>query len=144
VEVNFLGTVLAFFAVVSTAQAQLMISSVQRDFRIGATPLNYEVMPRQFVICLISALFVETSGAHDIRKQNWKFRIFAGFLGKGLLAVVGNIVGYAIMGNLGPSIWQVVGHVKTILIFVIRLTMFPTRLCGAHRRNGWCYSLHRV
>jgi solute carrier family 35 protein E3 len=127
VEANLIGTIIAVFAVVSTAQAQIMISSVQRDFHIGATQLNYEIMPRQFVICLISALFVETSGTRDIRQQNWEFRIFAGFLGTGLLAVAGNIIGYAIMGRLGPITWQVVGHVKTMLIFVIGLIMFPTR-----------------
>jgi solute carrier family 35 protein E3 len=135
VEVNLIGTILAFFAVVSTAQAQIMISSVQRDFRIGATPLNYEVMPRQFVICVISAIFVETSGERDIRTQNWEGRIFAGFLGTGLLAVVGNIVGYAIMGRLGPITWQVVGHVKTILIFVLGLIMFPTREESSEQRG---------
>jgi solute carrier family 35 protein E3 len=135
VEVSIVGTVLAIFAVVSTAQAQIMISSVQRDYRIGATQLNYEIMPRQFMICLISALFVETSGTHDIRQQDWQFRIFAGFLGTGLLAVAGNIIGYSIMGKLGPITWQVVGHVKTMLIFVIGLIMFPTQEESAEQRT---------
>jgi solute carrier family 35 protein E3 len=134
VEVTLIGTILAGFAVVSTAQSQIMISSVQREHHIGATQLNYEVMPRQFVICVISAVFVETSGAHDIRRQNWQFRIYAGFLATGLLAVAANIIGYAIMGRLGPITWQVVGHVKSILIFVIGLAMFPTREESSEQR----------
>jgi hypothetical protein len=67
VEVNFFRTVLAFFGIV-------------------ATPLNYELMPRQFVICLISTLFVEANGTHDIRQQNWEFHVFTGFRRMGLLA----------------------------------------------------------
>jgi solute carrier family 35 protein E3 len=126
VEMNLIGTILAFFAVISTAQAQVMISAVQKDYRITATQLNFEVMPRQFVVCFISALFVETSGSHNILRQDWALRIVAGFIGTGLLAVVGNIVGYAIMGKLGPITWQVVGHVKTMLIFVLGLILFPT------------------
>jgi solute carrier family 35 protein E3 len=126
IEVNLIGTVLAFFAVVSTAQAQIMISAVQKEFRIGSVQLNYEVMPKQFVICLASALCVETSGTRNVFQQDWGLRIVLGFLGTGLLAVAGNIVGYAIMGKLGPITWQVVGHVKTMLIFVIGLIMFPT------------------
>jgi solute carrier family 35 protein E3 len=135
VEVSLIGTALAAFAVVSTAQAQIMIASVQREHRIGATQLNYEIMPRQFVICLLSALFVETSGSHNILQQNWEWRIVAGFLGTGLLAVAGNIIGYAIMGRLGPITWQVVGHVKTMLIFVIGLIMFPTSGESAEQRT---------
>jgi solute carrier family 35 protein E3 len=62
----------------------------------------------------------------------------AGFIGPGLLAVVGNIVGYAIMGKLGPITWQVVGHVKMMLIMVLGLILFPSwqnRLARGRKRS---------
>jgi solute carrier family 35 protein E3 len=127
VEMNLLGTFLAAGAVVSTAQSQIMVSAAQREQHIASTQLNFVVMPRQFVICTIAALLVETSGPHNIIAQPWCLPIVIGFLATGMIAVVSNMVGYAIMGRLGPVTWQVVGHVKTMLIFVIGLILFPTR-----------------
>jgi solute carrier family 35 protein E3 len=98
-------------------------------------------MPRQFAICTISALLIETNGPHNIINQPWCWQIVLGFLGTGMIAVISNMVGYAIMGRLGPITWQVVGHVKTILIFVIGLILFPTVQESDSQRSKKIYGL---
>ena len=43
----------------------------------------------------------------------------------GCLAVMGNSVGFSLIGRAGPVTFQVVGHVKTMSIFIFGLMMFP-------------------
>lgn len=43
------------------------------------------------------------------------------------MAVLGNVIGFSLIGKAGPVTFQVVGHVKTMLIFIFGLIMFPSR-----------------
>jgi solute carrier family 35 protein E3 len=48
-------------------------------------------------------------------------------LSTGMFAVMGNVIGFSLIGRAGPVTFQVVGHVKTILIFIFGLLMFPEK-----------------
>jgi uncharacterized protein YacL len=45
----------------------------------------------------------------------------------GVFAVIGNVIGFSLIGKAGPVTFQVVGHVKTMLTFIFGLLMFPER-----------------
>jgi solute carrier family 35 protein E3 len=40
---------------------------------------------------------------------------------------MGNVIAFSLIGKAGPVTFQVVGHVKTMLIFIFGLLLFPEK-----------------
>lgn len=125
VQFSIFGAIIALTAILCTTVYQSLSASHQSTYSITGTQLNHIVAYPQFVICIVSALIMETNGKKSIFNHKFQnFEIFLILL-TGAFAVYGNVIGFIMIGKTGPVSFQVIGHVKTILIFVFGLIMFP-------------------
>jgi solute carrier family 35 protein E3 len=127
VQFNLIGSIVALMAVVTTATYQTMTGTLQKQFSVSGTQLNHRIGVPQFAIGFLASAALETHGTANIFKQSFHFEQVLLVLLSGLFAVVGNLIGFSLIGRAGPVTFQVVGHVKTMLIFIFGLVMFPER-----------------
>jgi solute carrier family 35 protein E3 len=125
VQFNLVGSIIALVAVVTTATYQTLTGTLQKAFSISGTQLNHQIGIPQFVICVVAGLGIETRGENNIFGQDFHMMQIVLVLSSGMFAVIGNVVAFSLIGRAGPVTFQVVGHVKTMLIFVCGLVMFP-------------------
>jgi solute carrier family 35 protein E3 len=126
VQFNLIGCIIAVIAVITTAHYQLMANLFQKKFAVNGTQLSHRVGLPQFVICFGAGLVIETHGSLSIFAQDFTLTQMVLIVISGLCAVVGNVIGFSLIGRAGPVTFQVVGHVKTMLIFIFGLLMFPS------------------
>jgi solute carrier family 35 protein E3 len=125
VQFNLFGSLIAAVAVVTTATYQTLTGTMQSQHHVSGTQLSHAVGLPQFVICFLAGILIETHGEQNIFQQMYNTKLVLLILSTGLFAVVGNVIAFSLIGKAGPVTFQVVGHVKTMLIFVFGLLMFP-------------------
>lgn len=121
-DLNILGTVFALCAVVATALSQIFTNTYQKTLDCNAMQLLYHTSP--FIalgMILMCPIF------DDLDKlMNFAYtppcllRIFVSCL----FALGVNISNYLVLGMTSPLTYQVLGHLKTVLIIVIGFVMF--------------------
>ena len=127
-EVNFTGTVFASFAVLATATSQIFTNTYQKSLDCNAMQLLYHTSPMISVGMLLMCPFFD-----DIwtlmsfqPTSSGIFRIMLScFFALGV-----NISNYLVLGKTSPLTYQVLGHLKTILILVLGFTVFDKPLDG--------------
>ena len=125
VQFNILGCIVAMAAIGSTSIFQSRSAYMQSQYSITGPQLNTIIAIPEFVICFTCACLFETNGPKSILVHKFQStELFLIFL-TGVFAVYGNIIGFIMIGKTGPIAFQVIGHTKTILIFVFGLMMFP-------------------
>jgi solute carrier family 35 protein E3 len=127
VEFNIPGTIIAAIAIFSTTVYQSRSAYMQSEYGITGPQLNEIVAFPQFVICFVAALATETYGRRSILLHQFQKIEVGLILLTGLFAAFGNVIGFIIIGWTGPVTFQVIGHIKTILIFVFGLILFPPK-----------------
>jgi solute carrier family 35 protein E3 len=125
VQFNLLGSIVALIAVVTTTIYQTQTNVLQRVHNVTGIQLNHAVSLARFVIAFIASISIETYGDHNILKHEFHTVEVILILLTGCLAVMGNCVGFSLIGRAGPITFQVVGHVKTMTVFIFGLLMFP-------------------
>lgn len=125
VQFNLLGSLVALLAVVTTTIYQTQTNLLQKHFECSGVQLNHAVAMQRFVIALVAATVIETTGENNILEHKFEPEEVLMILFTGCLAVMGNTVGFSLIGKAGPITFQVVGHVKTMTIFIFGLMMFP-------------------
>jgi solute carrier family 35 protein E3 len=127
VEFNIPGTIIAAIAILSTTVYQSRSAYMQTEYAITGPQLNEIVAFPQFVICFLAALGAETHGRRSILIHTFQAVEVGLILLTGLFAAYGNVIGFIMIGQTGPVTFQVIGHTKTILIFVFGLMLFPPK-----------------
>ncbi|KAK8882679.1 hypothetical protein M9Y10_045321 [Tritrichomonas musculus] len=125
VQFNIPGTIIAFVAIIATAVSQSQNNFLQRSFNINGPSMQHIVALQQATLALISSIFIEFFGENSFLKHTFGHYELLLISATGLLAVLSNVLAFAIIGKTSAVTYQVVGHVKTILIFVFGLIMFP-------------------
>lgn len=125
VELNFIGTIVAIFAVITTCASQTMTHTFQAQYNISGTQLNHLSVYSEFLFGLIASLFIEFFGESGIIHHQFYPKELALIFLSGINAICVNMSTYVLIGRAGPITYQVVGHVKTILIFIVGLFIFP-------------------
>jgi solute carrier family 35 protein E3 len=125
VQFNLLGSIIALVAVITTTIYQTQTNVLQRIHAVTGIQLNHAVSLARFVIALIASISIETYGDHNILNHEFHTVEVGLILATGFLAVMGNCVGFSLIGRAGPITFQVVGHVKTMTVFIFGLLMFP-------------------
>lgn len=125
VQFNIIGSIVASVAVFATAFYQTQTGSLQKQYQVTGIQLNRVTCFPQFVIGIICAISLETHGENSILTHDFVAMEVVLILTTGLFAVLGNIIAFSLIGKAGPVTFQVVGHVKTMLIFIFGLMMFP-------------------
>lgn len=127
VQFNIIGSVVAAIAVFSTAFYQTQTGSLQKQYQVSGIQLNRVTSFPQFIIGIFAAFLLETYGDNSIFYHQFAVIEIALIFASGLFAVLGNIIAFSLIGKAGPVTFQVVGHVKTMLIFIFGLIMFPAQ-----------------
>jgi solute carrier family 35 protein E3 len=128
VQLNVTGSIIAVIGVTCVAVFQSKTGSKQKEFSVPPLALQHATALPQFVIAFAVALASETAGDIAIWKHSFTgLEVVLIFL-TGLIAVSVNVCSFGLIGKTDAIAYQVVGHVKSILIFVFGLLMFPARL----------------
>jgi solute carrier family 35 protein E3 len=128
VQFNFLGSLVAVLAVVTTTIYQTQTNALQKAYKVNGVRLNQAVSFARFLIALVAAFVIESHGSNNMFAHDFQTAEVVMILFTGCLAVMGNTVGFSLIGRAGAITFQVVGHVKTITVFVFGLLMFPPKV----------------
>lgn len=122
VDINFLGFVFAACAVAATGMAQIYTSSFQKSLGCDALQLLYHTSP------IIAVGMLVMCPMFDDITALMAYQYTPGALFRILLSCVFalgvNISNYVVLGKTSPLTYQVLGHLKTILILVLGVVMF--------------------
>lgn len=135
VEFTVIGSIVALTAVISTTVFQSRSAYTQTEYNITGPQINQMVALPEFVICFLCALCFETHGPKSILIHQFQSVEIGLILLTGLFAVYGNVIGFIMIGKTGPVTFQVIGHTKTILIFIFGLIMFPPKKYESHEQK---------
>lgn len=127
VEVNKIGTIFAIIAVASTSHNQMMTGSLQKEYGINGPELQLSIIPLEFLLGLISAIFFENIGENTFIKSGFGPKKILLIMGTCSFAISTNIATFSLIGKSSSITYQVVGHVKTILLLVFGYIFFPSK-----------------
>jgi solute carrier family 35 protein E3 len=127
VQVNLPGSIIAGIAVICAAVSQTKAGTVQREFAINGASAQHATAFHQFLITLLAALVVETHGSNNLFAHSFDPTELIVVVLTGVVSVSVNVCAFGLIGKTSAITYQVVGHCKTILIFVFGLIMFPAR-----------------
>lgn len=121
-SLNFWGFIFAVLAVVATALAQIFTNTYQKSLDCNALQLLYHTSPYIALGMLIMCPMFDDVHALAHYDYTWPavFRIAISCL----LALGVNISNYLVLGKTSPLTYQVLGHLKTVLILVLGFTVF--------------------
>ena len=125
VQFNVLGSIIAAIGVTCVGVFQTKTGSKQTQYSISGPALQHATAVPQFVIALICAICFETSGPISIFNHRFNLGEIIMLTITGFFAASVNICSFGLIGRTSAITYQVVGHVKTILIFIFGLIMFP-------------------
>ena len=122
VEVNFVGTIFASFAVLFTSLAQIFTSSYQKQLECDALQLLYHSSP-----LIAMGMLVLTPMFDNVKylvQSEFSIPLINHILISCVLALGVNISNYLVLGKTSPLTYQVLGHLKTMLILVLGFVIF--------------------
>ncbi|GAQ81566.1 Glucose-6-phosphate/phosphate and phosphoenolpyruvate/phosphate antiporter [Klebsormidium nitens] len=124
-NVNFAGLLTAVIAVVSTSLQQIFIGSLQKKHGVTSFELLGKVAPIQAVTLTVMGPFVDYF-LTSRRVIDYPFSVPAlMFIGLScVLAVFCNISQFMCIGRFSAVTFQVVGHIKTVLILFLGWAVF--------------------
>jgi len=125
-DMNFVGSCFAICAVVATSMAQIFTSTYQKSLGCDALQLLYHTSPIILVgMIVMCPMFDDTTALTNfVYSPGAVYRIMVSCC----FALGVNISNYLVLGKLGPLTYQVVGHLKTVLILVLGFLMFNKAL----------------
>lgn len=122
VSVNLVGCAFASAAVLCTALAQIFTSSYQKKLECDALQLLYLTSP-----LIATGMLVLTPFFEDVRvlkDSDFSMPLIYHILISCLLALGVNVSNYLVLGKTSPLTYQVLGHLKTIMILVLGFVIF--------------------
>jgi solute carrier family 35 protein E3 len=125
VQFNALGSAIAAVAVSCVSVFQMKTGSKQTEFSVDGPALQHATALPQFILASACAVAMETHGAISIFEHQFEILEISMIVLTGFVAVGVNVCAFGLIGRTSAVTYQVVGHIKTILIFVFGLIMFP-------------------
>jgi len=125
VQLNLPGSIIAMIGISCVSVFQIKTGSKQTEYNVDGSPLQHATSFQQFALAAMASIVLETTGDNSITKQKLTMSQFMLLLATGVFAVSVNICSFGLIGRTSAVTYQVVGHMKTILIFIFGLIMFP-------------------
>ena len=125
VEYNTVGCIVAVFAVIATCGFQWKSGQEQKTYNIKGTQCQHATALPQFVLALIFSVFTEFPGENSILKHTFCLKELLTILATALLSVGVNVSFFILIGKTSAITYQVIGHLKTVLILLCGFIMFP-------------------
>ena len=121
-DINFIGTCFAICAVVATSMAQIFTNTYQKSLGCDALQLLYHTSPIIMIGMLIMCPFFDNTS--DLIEHVYSIGTVTRIIVSCVFALGVNISNYLVLGKTSPLSYQVLGHLKTILILILGFTMF--------------------
>lgn len=122
VSVNLVGCLFAIAAVLFTSLAQIFTSTYQKQLECDALQLLYHTAPLIAVGMLIMIPFFDN--VKYLMVTEFSVPLIAHVLLTCFLALGVNISNYLVLGKTSPLTYQVLGHLKTVMILVLGFVVF--------------------
>ncbi|GJP34561.1 hypothetical protein CLOM_g18994 [Closterium sp. NIES-68] len=127
IHVNPLGLCVAAFAVLCSAMHMMLIGLLQERYSIGSFDLLTQSAPLQaFMLLLVGPsldLWLTSRSLLDYHYEPYAIVFIALSC---CLAVVCNLSAYLCIGTFSASTYQVLGHMKTVLVLVLGVLLFDS------------------
>ncbi|EAY17206.1 glucose-6-phosphate/phosphate-tranlocation protein, putative [Trichomonas vaginalis G3] len=121
VSVNLNGSIVSAIYIFFNVIFQIQTNVISNTYHISGPSYQLANSLPMTIISFFCAVFYEFFGDNSILKHEFKGpELFWTFM-TGMIAVWANVFGISIIGKASPVTFQVVGHAKTILIFVFGL-----------------------
>jgi drug/metabolite transporter (DMT)-like permease len=121
VSFNVAGSIIAAIAVVFTTASQMNTNIVSNEYSTFGPPMQHATALPMACFGVIASLAMETFGSNSIYLHTFSPAELTLVLLTGGLALISNVCAFALIGKTSAVTYQVVGHAKTIIIFVIGL-----------------------
>eukprot|EP01041_Mallomonas_annulata_P005773 gene5773-11666_t len=121
-DVRFISLVFATCAVVATSMAQIFTNTYQKSLDCNAMQLLYHTSPLITIGMAVMCPFFDDVPA--LLKHEYTTGCIIRILVSCVFALGVNISNYVVLGRTSPLTYQVLGHMKTVLILVLGFTMF--------------------
>ncbi|CAI5519611.1 unnamed protein product [Closterium sp. Naga37s-1] len=129
IHLNPLGLAVAAFAVLCSAMHMMLIGLLQERYAIGSFDLLSQSAPIQaFMLLLIGPsldLLLTSRSLLDYHYQPYAILFITLSC---CLAVVCNLSAYLCIGKFSASTYQVLGHMKTVLVLVLGVVLFDSAI----------------
>lgn len=128
VQISRTGIAFGLAATITTAQFQIYQGSCQGEHGVTSVQATAAITPYQAVLTAGVALLTECQGEDSV--LNYKLTgpalVLIVFSCIGAIAV--NLVSFALIGKTSPVTYQVVGHLKTVLVLSFGFFYFSTTM----------------
>ena len=121
VSFNIQGTIIAIIAVCFTTASQLNTNLTSNQYKCFGPSFQHATALQMTILGTIAALCIETFGSHSIFNHTFTGMELPLAMFTGLLALCSNVAAFALIGKQSAITYQVVGHAKTIIIFIFGL-----------------------
>jgi len=121
-EVNLTGVVFATCAVLATAMSQIFTSTYQKSLDCNALQLLHHTSPVIAVGML--AMCPLFDDVYELPNHVYTKGCINRILLSCFFALGVNVSNYLVLGKTSPLTYQVLGHLKTVLILVLGFTIF--------------------
>jgi solute carrier family 35 protein E3 len=121
VSFNIPGSIIAVIAVLFTTASQMNTNIISNEYKTFGPPMQHATAFPMAVFGLIATVVMETFGPNSIFLHTFNTIELLLALSTGVLALISNVCAFALIGKTSAVTYQVVGHAKTIIIFVVGL-----------------------
>lgn len=127
IEVNLTGTIFACMAVTSTAHNQMLTNQLQKDFKLSGPALQLSVIPMEWILCGVSSFTIEWFGEDSFFENEFTVHSIVLTLITCICSIGVNTATFGLIGKTSAVTYQVVGHLKTVILLVLGYAIFPTK-----------------
>lgn len=116
-QLNFMGSLMSLFAVVTTCISQIWTNTLQKRFSVSSTQLLYNSAPYQALTMLVVGPVLDKMLTGDTVldfEYNTMVVVFAVL--SCLIAISVNFSTFLVIGKCDAVTYQVLGHLKTMLV----------------------------
>lgn len=127
IHISSIGCLVGFAAVVVTVQFQIWQGRNQHQYELNAMQINHAQALPTFFVCAALAITVEFNTFHygkSVLAHNWTSGELQWIFLSAALAACVNLCSYGLLGYTSTVTFQVVGHMKTILILAASYFLF--------------------
>eukprot|EP00475_Leptophrys_vorax_P036287 TRINITY_DN6102_c0_g1_i1.p1 TRINITY_DN6102_c0_g1~~TRINITY_DN6102_c0_g1_i1.p1 ORF type:complete len:394 (+),score=111.71 TRINITY_DN6102_c0_g1_i1:84-1184(+) len=125
VQVNTIGLIFGALAVFSTTQFQIWQGAKKDQHKVTPIQITHSVSFPLAIICGTCAFFLEGLGEPSVMNHEFQGLKEFGYIGLSCaFAISVNICSFTLIGNFSPITYQVIGHMKTVLVLLGGFVLF--------------------
>lgn len=126
VDINTSGLIFAGCGVIATAVSQIFTNTYQKSLDCNAIQLLYHSAPIISIGMLVLCPFFDD--IYALREFQFTTPCLLRIALSCIFAIGVNVSNYLVIGKTSPLTYQVLGHLKTVLIIVLGFTVFNKEL----------------